>query len=70
MATIKVLTSPSGQSVYAIDGERRSLLGYIGNGTFFSTRPEAEPYHRQRWGETLKRSIETAWIGKGIRNER
>lgn len=67
MAIVKVIASPSGQSVYAmdVDGSRRALLGYIGAGNvFFAARAESEPHHKQRWGEGLKRTLEQQWLGK------
>ena len=69
MALIKVITSPSGQSVYATDadGSRRALLGYIGAGnTFFAARHEAEAIHKQKWGENAKRQLEDAWRGRPV----
>lgn len=71
MATIRVTTSPSGQSVYAVEGdppnERRLLLGYIGTGNvFFAARDDAATWHRQRWGAALQNTIETHWRGKPL----
>lgn len=71
MATIRVVKSPSGESVYAVEGdaphERRSLLGYIGAGNiFFAARAEAEQFHRQRWSAALQHTLETAWQGRSV----
>lgn len=67
MAIIKVTSSPSGQSIYAmdVDGSKRVLLGYIGAGNvFFAARQECEPFHKQRWGEGLKLTLANQWAGK------
>jgi len=68
MAIIILTDTPFGRSVYAHGAKgKRLLIGYVdAAGVFMTGRSEHAALHKQRWGESIRREIESHWIGRSL----